>query len=74
MRYIKNAELREWVKDNLRKAIFQKVRFLLIVSCNIPFFSIKCIINAIYGILSEKTKTYLVMRYELATVSVASPI
>ena len=25
MRFIENADLREWVKDNLRKAIFQKV-------------------------------------------------
>ena len=25
MRYIENYELREWVKDNLKKTIFQKV-------------------------------------------------
>ena len=25
MRFIENNELREWVKDNLRKTIFQKV-------------------------------------------------
>ena len=26
MRYIENYELREWVKDNLKKTIFQKVK------------------------------------------------
>ena len=28
MKFIQNEDLREWVKENLKKAIFQKVKFI----------------------------------------------